>query len=223
DDIYIGVDQVDKGESALDDTVTALEGLIESMDATGLTGEDPPGRLWTFQRSGRLSFEALQLTERERPPLDLEDVASMRPMLDGEVDEWQSITVELGENEAAIYEEEMSEDNTNSNLEEEEKPITSEDTSPGSWDDLEPPSDTLGAAIERKGASETPVGSVASNDEMDELARLEAEIERLDRMATKRRSAEIALELEDHPSKMLDDDSDEAVEALERDLEGIDL
>ena len=75
DNIYIGVDQVDKGESALDDTVTALEGLIESMDATGLTGEDPPGRLWSFQRSGRLSFESLQLTDRDRPPLDLEDVA----------------------------------------------------------------------------------------------------------------------------------------------------
>ena len=222
DNIYIGVDQVDKGESALDDTVTALEGLIESMDATGLTGEDPPGRLWSFQRSGRLSFEALQLTERERPPLDVEDVASMRPMLDDEVDDWQSITVEYGENEEPTDEDKMLEDES---IDEQDvvETTSDEEMDTGSWEDLEPPSDTLGTTIDRKGASETPVGAVASNMEMDELARLEAEIDRLDRMATKRRSAEIALELEEHPSNMIDEDSDEAVEALERDLEGIDL
>ena len=58
DEIYIESDQRDAGAAVrLEQTVLVLEELISQIEATGLTGEDPQGPLWDFQKSGKLPWE----------------------------------------------------------------------------------------------------------------------------------------------------------------------
>ena len=48
----------------------------------GLTGEDPSGALWAFQRSGSLPFEIDGLARHERPEINNEAVRHMNPVDD---------------------------------------------------------------------------------------------------------------------------------------------
>jgi len=58
DEIYLESDQRDAGAAVrLEQTVLVLEELISQIEATGLTGEDPQGPLWDFQKSGKLPWE----------------------------------------------------------------------------------------------------------------------------------------------------------------------
>lgn len=59
DEIYLEADQRDAGAAVrLETTTQVLEELVSQIEATGLTGEDPNGPLWDFQRSGMLPWEA---------------------------------------------------------------------------------------------------------------------------------------------------------------------
>ena len=58
DEIYLESDQRDAGAAVrLEQTVLVLEELTSQIEATGLTGEDPDGPLWDFQKSGKLPWE----------------------------------------------------------------------------------------------------------------------------------------------------------------------
>ena len=80
DDIYIESDLRTAGEAiGLESTVLVLEQLKYRLDVTGLTGEEPAGDLWVFQRTGMLPFEAFGLTEIERPPISDSALQHMNP------------------------------------------------------------------------------------------------------------------------------------------------
>ena len=59
-----------------------LESLLRRLDVAGLTGEDPSGVLWAFQRSGSLPFEIDGLARHERPEINNEAIRHMNPVDD---------------------------------------------------------------------------------------------------------------------------------------------
>ena len=62
-----------------------LESLLRRLDVAGLTGEDPTGPLWAFQRSGSLPFEIDGLARHERPEINNEAIRHMNPVDDVDV------------------------------------------------------------------------------------------------------------------------------------------
>ncbi len=214
DRIYLDADRQDRGELALDQTADALEALIDLMDASGLTGEIPPGRLWSFQRSGILSFEELSLTERERPPVDIDMVEDMRPFIEG-LDESSLEGVRERANDVGQQE--------TPRIVSENEDLTTQidDNHLNGWDDLGPPDDRLGVDDASIAMPKAPVSAIASAEELDELAQLDSEIDRLDREAKDR--VQEALMIDEFEELQEEEDADEAVENLRSDLEDIDL
>jgi hypothetical protein len=83
DEIYLDADRRNAGDAvALAETVGVLESLLRRLDVAGLSGEQPSGSLWTFQRSGSLPFEATGLASHERPDISTEAVRHMNPVED---------------------------------------------------------------------------------------------------------------------------------------------
>ena len=65
DEIYLDADRRTAGDAVgLAETVEVLEQLLRRLDVAGLTGDDPAGILWSFQRTGSLPFEADGLARR---------------------------------------------------------------------------------------------------------------------------------------------------------------
>ena len=83
DDIYLDADRRTAGDAVgLAETVEVLESLLRRLDVAGLTGEDPSGALWAFQRSGSLPFEIDGLARHERPEINNEAIRHMNPVDD---------------------------------------------------------------------------------------------------------------------------------------------
>ena len=83
DEIYLDADRRTAGDAVgLAETVEVLESLLRRLDVAGLTGEDPTGALWSFQRSGSLPFEIDGLARHERPEINNEAVRHMNPVED---------------------------------------------------------------------------------------------------------------------------------------------
>jgi hypothetical protein len=83
DEIYLDADRRTAGDAVgLAETVEVLESLLRRLDVAGLTGEEPTGALWTFQRSGSLPFEVDGLARHERPEINNEAVRHMNPVDD---------------------------------------------------------------------------------------------------------------------------------------------
>ncbi|MEE2811658.1 MAG: hypothetical protein VX627_01340 [Candidatus Thermoplasmatota archaeon] len=81
DEIYLDADRRTAGDAVgLAETVEVLEQLLRRLDVAGLTGEDPAGILWSFQRTGSLPFEADGLARHERPSINNEAVVHMNPV-----------------------------------------------------------------------------------------------------------------------------------------------
>ena len=87
DEIYLDADRRTAGDAVgMAETVEVLESLLRRLDVAGLTGEDPTGALWAFQRSGSLPFEIDGLARHERPEINNEAVRHMNPVDDVAVD-----------------------------------------------------------------------------------------------------------------------------------------
>ena len=85
DEIYLDADRRTAGDAVgLAETVEVLESLLRRLDVAGLTGEEPTGTLWTFQRSGSLPFEVDGLARHERPEINTEAIRHMNPVEDVE-------------------------------------------------------------------------------------------------------------------------------------------
>ena len=83
DEIYLDADRRTAGDAVgMAETVEVLESLLRRLDVAGLTGEDPSGALWAFQRSGSLPFEIDGLARHERPEINNEAVRHMNPVDD---------------------------------------------------------------------------------------------------------------------------------------------
>jgi hypothetical protein len=81
DEIYLDADRRTAGDAVgLAETVEVLEQLLRRLDVAGLTGDDPAGILWSFQRTGSLPFEADGLARHERPSINNEAVIHMNPV-----------------------------------------------------------------------------------------------------------------------------------------------
>jgi hypothetical protein len=85
DEIYLDADRRTSGDAVgLAETVEVLESLLRRLDVAGLTGEEPHGALWAFQRSGSLPFEADGLAQHERPEINTQSVRHLNPIEDAE-------------------------------------------------------------------------------------------------------------------------------------------
>ena len=85
DEIYLDADRRTAGDAVgLAETVEVLESLLRRLDVAGLTGEDPTGALWSFQRSGSLPFEIDGLARHERPDVNTEAIRHMNPVAEVE-------------------------------------------------------------------------------------------------------------------------------------------
>ena len=83
DEIYLDADRRTAGDAVgLAETVEVLESLLRRLDVAGLTGEEPTGALWSFQRSGSLPFEIDGLARHERPEVNNEAIRHMNPVED---------------------------------------------------------------------------------------------------------------------------------------------
>jgi len=83
DEIYLDADRRTAGDAVgLAETVEVLESLLRRLDVAGLTGEEPTGALWSFQRSGSLPFEMDGLARHERPEINNEAIRHMNPVED---------------------------------------------------------------------------------------------------------------------------------------------
>ncbi|MEC7704484.1 MAG: hypothetical protein VX906_04485 [Candidatus Thermoplasmatota archaeon] len=83
DDIYLDADRRNAGDAVgLAETVEVLESLLRRLDVAGLTGEEPHGSLWSFQKTGSLPFEVDGLARHERPEINTEAVRHMNPVED---------------------------------------------------------------------------------------------------------------------------------------------
>ena len=94
DEIYLDADRRTAGDAVgLAETVEVLESLLRRLDVAGLTGEDPTGALWSFQRSGSLPFEIDGLARHERPDVNTEAIRHMNPV--AEVEEATPVSTEV--------------------------------------------------------------------------------------------------------------------------------
>lgn len=81
DEIYLDADRRTAGDAVgLAETVEVLESLQRRLDVAGLTGEEPAGALWAFQRSGSLPFEADGLARHATPDVNAQAVLQMNPV-----------------------------------------------------------------------------------------------------------------------------------------------
>ena len=173
DDIHIESDMRDAGSAVrLEATTTALDELLQQLDASGLIGGEVRGALWDFKREGILPFERDSVPLGERAPVHEQTLEQLKGEL---IDQEKAITAE-------------------------DKDITEE------WETMSTPID------EASGTEAEAVEQMEPISLDDERASLEEELARLD-VRWARRS-----EPKPEPSA-----SDEALDDLEDELDGIDL
>ena len=173
DDIHIESDMRDAGSAVrLEATTTALDELLQQLDASGLIGGEVRGALWDFKREGILPFERDSVPLGERAPVHEQTLEQLKGEL---IDQEKAITAE-------------------------DKDITEE------WETMSTPID------EASGTEAEAVEQMEPVSLDDERASLEEELARLD-VRWARRS-----EPKPEPSA-----SDEALDDLEDELDGIDL
>ncbi len=173
DDIYLESDRSTSGEAVgLEQTVEVLEKLMARLEASGLTGETPPGILWTFQQSGMLPFESHALTHLERPAINNEAISHMNAAGD-EVATSLSDSSETPTATVAV-----------------DTPVVAEvqpsDTSQ-TWEPIDAPSDRDGIDLTSRVTSGLPSPEVLGTAaELSDLAKLEMNLAEMDSSADTR-------------------------------------
>ena len=92
DDIHLEADMRDAGSAVkLESTTTALDELLQQLDASGFVEGEVKGALWDFKRDGLLPFERNSIPLGERTPVTIEALEQLKGEL---IDEEKAITVE---------------------------------------------------------------------------------------------------------------------------------
>lgn len=222
DEIYLDADRRSTSEAVgLADTVAVLESLLRRLDVAGLTGEEPRGGLWIFQRDGALPFEQHHLAAYERPEITREALLHMNP-----------VTAEAGESSSA-GEPTTAENGDNSPDGESPTPEPLAASAPASaptpeasaapasnstWEPIEEPSQDDGVDIStRISVGLTPADTPGTPSELGELSRIEVELAELDAAAAIRKGTEHGIEPPADPAAR------DALDDLERELSDLDL
>lgn len=92
DDIHLEADMRDAGSAVrLEATTTALDELLQQLDASGFVEGEVKGALWDFKRDGFLPFERDSVPTGERKPVADETLEQLKGEL---IDEEKAITIE---------------------------------------------------------------------------------------------------------------------------------
>ncbi len=214
DDIYLDADRRSTSDAiGLADTVAVLESLLRRLDTAGLTGEEPKGGLWAFQRHGSLPFEPHHLAAYERPEITREALLHMNP-----------VSAEEGEVVAA---------DGDSSAEEPPSPEPLAASAPASaptpeasdapvsnstWEPIEEPGQDDGVDIStRISAGLTPADTPGTPSELEEISLIEVELAELDAAAAVRQGTEHGI------PPPADPEARDALDDLERELSDLDL
>ena len=92
DDIHLEADMRDAGSAVkLESTTTALDELLQQLDASGFIEGQVKGALWDFKRDGLLPYERDSVPSGERRPVTDETLEQLKGEL---IDEEKAITIE---------------------------------------------------------------------------------------------------------------------------------
>jgi hypothetical protein len=203
DEIYLDADRRTAGDAVgLAETVEVLESLLRRLDVAGLTGEDPTGTLWTFQRTGSLPFEVDGLARHERPEINNEAVRHMNPVED--VTEMTASTPEVVAPSAPAA-----------------APTPEASSAPASnstWQPIEEAAETDGVDIStRISAGLTPADTPGNADEAAIMANIDVALSEVDSAADVRDSTENGVPPPADPAQR------DALDDLERELSDLDM
>ena len=203
DEIYLDADRRTAGDAVgLAETVEVLESLLRRLDVAGLTGEDPTGTLWTFQRTGSLPFEVDGLARHERPEINNEAVRHMNPVED--VTEVTTSTPEVVAPSAPTA-----------------APTPEASSAPASnstWQPIEEAAETDGVDIStRISAGLTPADTPGNADEAAIMAKIDVALSEVDSAADVRDSTENGVPPPADPAQR------DALDDLERELSDLDM
>lgn len=203
DEIYLDADRRTAGDAVgLAETVEVLESLLRRLDVAGLTGEDPTGTLWTFQRTGSLPFEVDGLARHERPEVNNEAVRHMNPVED--VTEVTTSTPEVVAPSAPTA-----------------APTPEASSAPASnstWQPIEEAAETDGVDIStRISAGLTPADTPGNADEAAIMANIDVALSEVDSAADVRDSTENGVPPPADPAQR------DALDDLERELSDLDM
>ena len=203
DEIYLDADRRTAGDAVgLAETVEVLESLLRRLDVAGLTGEDPTGTLWTFQRTGSLPFEVDGLARHERPEINNEAVRHMNPVED--VTEVTTSTPEVVAPSAPTA-----------------APTPEASSAPASnstWQPIEEAAETDGVDIStRISAGLTPADTPGNADEAAIMANIDVALSEVDSAADVRDSTENGVPPPADPAQR------DALDDLERELSDLDM
>ena len=204
DEIYLDADRRTAGDAVgLAETVEVLESLLRRLDVAGLTGEDPNGALWSFQRTGSLPFEIDGLARHERPDINTEAVRHMNPVEDVEAAA-SPVTAEVIAPSAPSA-----------------APTPEANSAPASnstWQPIEPASETDGVDISaRISAGLTPANMAGEADEFSLMANIDVALSEVDSAARTRDGTENGVSPPADPVRR------DALEDLERELSDLDM
>ena len=203
DEIYLDADRRTAGDAVgLAETVEVLESLLRRLDVAGLTGEDPTGALWSFQRSGSLPFEIDGLARHERPDVNTEAIRHMNPV--AEVEEATPASTEVIAPSAPAA-----------------APTPEASSAPASnstWQPIEPASETDGVDISaRISAGLTPADVAGDADEAALMASIDVALSEVDSAAHTREGTENGVAPPVDPVRR------DALDDLERELSDLDM
>ena len=203
DEIYLDADRRTAGDAVgLAETVEVLESLLRRLDVAGLTGEDPTGALWSFQRSGSLPFEIDGLARHERPDVNTEAIRHMNPV--AEVEEATPVSTEVIAPSAPAA-----------------APTPESSSAPASnstWQPIEPASETDGVDISaRISAGLTPADVAGDADEAALMASIDVALSEVDSAAHTREGTENGVAPPVDPVRR------DALDDLERELSDLDM
>jgi predicted nucleic acid-binding Zn-ribbon protein len=203
DEIYLDADRRTAGDAVgLAETVEVLESLLRRLDVAGLTGEEPAGVLWSFQRTGSLPFEVDGLARHERPEINSEAVRHMNPIEDiAEETSATSSVIAPSAPTAAPTPESSSAPASNS-----------------TWQPIEPPSESDGVDISaRISAGLTPADVAGDADEASLMANIDVALSEVDSAARTRDGTENGITPPSDPARR------DALDDLERELSDLDM
>ena len=203
DEIYLDADRRTAGDAVgLAETVEVLESLLRRLDVAGLTGEEPSGALWSFQRSGSLPFEIDGLARHERPEINSEAVRHMNPVEDvADASPMSSEIIAPSAPAAAPTPEASSAPASNS-----------------TWQPIEPASETDGVDISaRISAGLTPADVTGNPDESALMSDIDVALSEVDSAARTREDTENGVAPPADPVRR------DALDDLERELSDLDM
>ncbi|MDP6906292.1 MAG: hypothetical protein QF440_02625 [Candidatus Thalassarchaeaceae archaeon] len=202
DEIYLDADRRNAGDAVgLAETVEVLEQLLRRLDVAGLSGDEPVGAIWSFQRTGSLPFEADGLARHETPEINNDAVIQMNPI---EKDTPVVIVPDMVTSSAST---------AVPNSDVKQAPASN-----STWEPIEEAAENDGIDIStRISAGLVPVDAPGIPSEVELMAQIDVELSKVDASADLRESTENGVPPPANPEHR------DALDDLERELSDLDF